>query len=107
MKKAIAPRAVLVVAGTLAADELEKQRAEHTATRRHAQHVGRNIRAIRRQRGLTQERLSLMLDLRRRNTVSNWERGVHAPDAAHLERLAAVLEVHWTDFYRRDDGGSD
>ena len=27
------------------------------------------------------------------------------PDAAHLERLAAALEVHWTDFYCRDDRG--
>ena len=29
------------------------------------------------------------------------------PDAAHLERLAAALGVHWTDFYRREDNGPD
>ena len=40
-----------MVAGTLAADELEKQRLEQTAARRHAQHVGRNIRAIRQSEG--------------------------------------------------------
>ena len=77
MKKASAAGAVALAADTLAADQLEQQRVEQTAARRHTQHVGRNIRAIRRQRGLTQERLALMLDLRRKNTVSNWERGVH------------------------------
>ncbi len=35
---------------------------------------------------------------------------VHMPDAAHLERLAAVLGVHWTDFYcvgHPETGGSE
>ena len=48
-----------------------------------------------------------MLDLHRRETVSDWERGVHTPDAAHLERLATALEVDWTDFYCRDDSGPE
>ena len=29
------------------------------------------------------------------------------PDAAHRERLAAALEVHWIDFYCRADSGPD
>ena len=46
-----------------------------------------------------------MIDLHRKETLSGWERGVHAPDPAHLERLAAALEVHWTEFFCRDDSG--
>ena len=99
-----------MAADNLAADELDQQRAEQAAARRHAQHVGRIIRAIRRRRGLTQARLSMMLDLHRKQTVSNWERGAHLPGAAHLERLAAALDVHWTDFYcvgHHETGGSE
>ena len=52
-----------------------------------------------------------MLDLRRTNrAVSDWERGVHMPDPAQLERLAVALGVHWNDFNcvgHPETGGSE
>ena len=44
-----------------------------------------------------------MLDIQRTTTLSDWERGVHMPDAAHLARLAQALNCDWTDFFCRRD----
>jgi transcriptional regulator with XRE-family HTH domain len=36
--------------------------------------------------------------------ISYWELGRKAPGPRSLQRLACVLEVHWTDFYARHTG---
>jgi len=73
------------------------------AKQRHARHVGRNLRRIREERELTQRQLAEILGHRSGQRISYWELGHKAPGPRNLERLACVLEVHWTDFYARHD----
>ena len=53
---------------------------------------GRNLRTLRTERGLSQEKLADMMFVTR-NAVSNWESGSRIPDITMLSRLASVLHV--------------
>lgn len=69
------------------------------AKERHAQHIGRNLRRLREERELSQRELGMLLGYASGQRISYWELGRKAPGPRSLERLACVLEVHWTDFY--------
>jgi transcriptional regulator with XRE-family HTH domain len=60
--------------------------------------VGASVRRLRRDRGLTQEKLSLdaAIDL---TYLGGIERGRRNPSVAVLGRLAEVLKVHPRDFF--------
>ena len=64
--------------------------------------VGRNVRRFRLERAMTQERLALeaAIDLR---YLGGIERGEQNPSVAILGRLAAVLEVHPSALFERDE----
>lgn len=64
--------------------------------------VGRNIAARRREIGMPQTRLALILDVSQQQ-VSRWERGVWEPKDASLARIADALGVEWTVFYLPDE----
>lgn len=51
-----------------------------------------NLKALRRDRGLSQEELAARLNVVRQ-TISKWEKGLSVPDAAMLIRLAEVLDT--------------
>ena len=54
--------------------------------------LGRNVRRLRREKGLTQERLALDAGMKR-SYVSDLERGTRNPTVRALGRLADALEV--------------
>ena len=54
--------------------------------------LAENIKAIRKQRGMTQEELATRLNVVRQ-TVSKWEKGLSVPDADLLNRIAEMLET--------------
>ena len=54
--------------------------------------LAKNIKAIRKQRGMTQEELAARLNVVRQ-TVSKWEKGLSVPDADLLKRIAEILET--------------
>ena len=51
-----------------------------------------NLKALRKDRGLSQEELAVRLNVVRQ-TISKWEKGLSVPDAAMLIRLAEVLDT--------------
>ena len=51
-----------------------------------------NLKALRKDRGLSQEELAVRLN-GVRQTISKWEKGLSVPDAAMLIRLAEVLDT--------------
>ena len=51
-----------------------------------------NLKAIRKDKGYTQESLAIELNVVRQ-TVSKWEKGLSVPDAEMLQRLAEVFDV--------------
>ena len=54
--------------------------------------LSENIKALRKQKGYSQETLAQQLNVVRQ-TVSKWEKGLSVPDAEMLERMAALFEV--------------
>jgi len=54
--------------------------------------LGRNVRAARLQRGLSQEALALEAEMKR-SYVSDLERGTRNPSVKAIARLARVLDV--------------
>ena len=54
--------------------------------------LSENIRALRKQKGYTQEMLAQQLNVVRQ-TVSKWEKGLSVPDAEMLESMAELFEV--------------
>ena len=54
--------------------------------------LNENIKAIRKQRVLSQEELAIRLHVVRQ-TVSKWEKGLSVPDSDMLVKIAEVLEV--------------
>lgn len=54
--------------------------------------LNENIKALRKQKGLTQEELAIRLNVVRQ-TVSKWEKGISVPDAVMLEKIADILET--------------
>lgn len=64
--------------------------------------VAKNLRRLRHATGLSQEELADRADVNR-NYVGMLEREEHAATIDMLEKLAAVLEVDPTEFFRKDD----
>ncbi|MDO5399850.1 MAG: helix-turn-helix domain-containing protein [Eubacteriales bacterium] len=54
--------------------------------------LSENLKALRRQRGLSQQELADRLNVVRQ-TVSKWEKGLSVPDAQLLMKLAEILNV--------------
>lgn len=50
-----------------------------------------NLKALRKEKGLTQEELAIRINVVRQ-TVSKWEKGLSVPDAAMLMKLAEIFE---------------
>ena len=67
--------------------------------------VGANVRRLRKERGLTQEQLSLEADIDLRY-LGGIERGEHNPTVAVLGRFAAVLGVHPSAFFDEPAAGA-
>ena len=57
--------------------------------------LGENLKALRKQRGMSQEVMAQQLNIVRQ-TVSKWEQGLSVPDAQMLTRIAAVSYTHLT-----------
>lgn len=57
--------------------------------------LGENLKALRKNRGMTQEELASRLHVVRQ-TVSKWEKGASVPDADMLQRMAELFEVEVT-----------
>jgi len=55
-----------------------------------------NLRAIRKEKGFSQEQLATRLNVVRQ-TISKWEKGLSVPDAELLIQLAEVLDVEVSD----------
>ena len=53
--------------------------------------LNENMKALRKNKGLTQEELANRLNVVRQ-TVSKWEKGLSVPDAEMLQKIADVLE---------------
>ena len=53
--------------------------------------LNENMKALRKNKGLTQEELANRLSVVRQ-TVSKWEKGLSVPDAEMLQKIADVLE---------------
>jgi transcriptional regulator with XRE-family HTH domain len=60
---------------------------------------GRRLMQVRRAQGLTQEQLAAKTELTI-ETISNIERGVHAPRFNTLEKIADSLELHVKELFR-------
>ena len=61
-----------------------------------------NIKAFRKDRGLTQEELAIRVNVVRQ-TVSKWEKGLSVPDADTLQKIAEVLEVSVSQLLGREE----
>ena len=61
--------------------------------------LGKRIKAIRKTRGLTQEKLSEMIDIEP-SSLSGIESGRFYPSLHVLEKIANVLEVELIDFFK-------
>jgi len=57
-----------------------------------ASYTGEKISALRREKGLTQQELAVLLHVTNK-AVSKWERGKNYPDLSLLQPLAAVLDT--------------
>jgi putative transcriptional regulator len=55
-----------------------------------------NLKALRKEKGFSQEQLATRLSVVRQ-TISKWEKGISVPDAEMLIQLADVLEVEVSD----------
>lgn len=65
--------------------------------------LGRNVRRLRRLRGLSQEQLALEADMKR-SYVSDLERGTRNPSVRAVGRLAIALGVNPIELLRDDAG---
>ena len=54
--------------------------------------TGKNIKKIRKEKGLTQKQLAVLIGVNQWS-VNNWERGKIEPKIKHLEKIASVLNV--------------
>ena len=61
-----------------------------------------NIKAFRKDRGLTQEELAIRVNVVRQ-TVSKWEKGLSVPDADMLQKISEVLEVSVSQLLGREE----
>ena len=58
-----------------------------------------DLKAIRAEKGLTQEQLAEKVQLRRQ-TLSNIEIGIAKPSIPTAKKLGEVLGFDWTEFYK-------
>lgn len=63
---------------------------------------GRNLQAARHSRGLTQEKLSRLLDCGQQN-ISRWERGVAVPRDGMKLRLSEFFGIPLSELFPWDD----
>lgn len=61
---------------------------------------GTNLRSLRKRRGMSQEMLAEKLGLSS-HSVSNLERGVHAPRFTTMEKLVRILDATAEEFFRQ------
>jgi transcriptional regulator with XRE-family HTH domain len=54
--------------------------------------IGENIKAIRKNKGMTQEELAIKLNVARQ-TISKWEKGLSVPDAELVQKISEILDV--------------
>lgn len=54
--------------------------------------IGENIKAIRKNKGMTQEELAIKLNVARQ-TISKWEKGLTVPDAEMVQKISEILDV--------------
>lgn len=62
--------------------------------------VGKNLRKIRKEKGISIERLSFISDVNK-NYISDLERGSRNPTIIMLDRLAFALEVDIKNFFKQ------
>jgi transcriptional regulator with XRE-family HTH domain len=62
--------------------------------------VGKNLRKIRKEKGISIERLSFISDVNK-NYISDLERGSRNPTIIMLDRLAYALEVDLKKFFEQ------
>jgi len=65
------------------------------------QQFGKRLKALRRKRGMTQEQLADAVGLTV-ESISNIERGIHAPKFDNLEKLALILDVQVISLFEFD-----
>ncbi len=58
--------------------------------------IGKQIRLLRKQSGMTQEDLAKELNVTRQ-ALSNWERDVNSPDLGTLKRICSLFGIHMDD----------
>lgn len=63
--------------------------------------LGENIKALRKERGYSQETLAQQLNVVRQ-TISKWEKGLSVPDAEQLEHIAELFEVPVTELLQAE-----
>jgi len=63
--------------------------------------LGENIKALRKEKGYSQETLAQQLNVVRQ-TISKWEKGLSVPDAEQLERIAELFEVPVTELLQSE-----
>lgn len=63
--------------------------------------LGSNIKALRKQKGYSQETLAEQLNVVRQ-TISKWEKGYSVPDADMLERMANIFDVSVSELLGND-----
>ena len=54
--------------------------------------IGENIKAIRKNKGMTQAELAIKLNVARQ-TISKWEKGLSVPDAEMVQKISEILDV--------------
>ena len=59
-------------------------------------HLAENLAALRRSRGLSQEKVAEAVGVTRQ-AVAKWEQGETAPDVLHSDALAALYDVSLDD----------
>lgn len=64
--------------------------------------IGKKIQQIRKQQGITQEKLAEMIGIEV-PSMSNLETGKYAPSTETLQKLSEVLHVRPYEFYHFDD----
>lgn len=62
--------------------------------------LGKNIRSLRNERGMTQDELALATGTTR-NTIARVERGVQSPSILLLAKMARVFDVRVTTLLRK------
>lgn len=67
---------------------------------------GKNLQALRKEKGYTQESLAIELHVVRQ-TVSKWEKGLSVPDADMLQKIAETLEVSVSQLLGAEISGKD